>query len=338
MEVRGAPEAPPALGVPGAAGAADDEPPAPPSATRSASALASTADFSRRSMNGLQSFLSSSDARAPADRWRSVASLDADVTLLALCVLWLNLAAISTLVGMQSRRARLELTRTYRRMLYSLQPLELPIVAMEDVAHTLVQLGCAAYCGRVLAERCELIAPHAHPLDFASADGIALHTALGLGSLCSGIVENLGFSDVAKLIFRALERGEPLNWRHVCAVIRVACVTCPSASEKWLDLLRPLISESLQEENSRRLIMGLLLVRHVTFTVTTPGTCPSYLTWLNNNVDGETGILSGNVKLSCQFLVTILTKLVPRDPVPVLKAQLSARMSVLVKQSREARE
>ena len=115
-------------------------------------------------------------------RWRSVASLDADVTLLALCVLWLNLAAISTLVGMQSRRARLELTRTYRRMLYSLQPLELPIVAMEDVAHTLVQLGCAAYCGRVLAERCELIAPHAHPLDFASADGIALHTALGLGS------------------------------------------------------------------------------------------------------------------------------------------------------------
>ena len=75
MEVRGAPEAPPALGVPGAAGAADDEPPAPPSATRSASALASTADFSRRSMNGLQSFLSSSDARAPADRWRSVASL-----------------------------------------------------------------------------------------------------------------------------------------------------------------------------------------------------------------------------------------------------------------------
>ena len=163
--------------------------------------------------------------------------------------------------------------------------------------------------------------------------------ALGLGSLCSGIVDNLGFSDVAKLIFRALERGEPLNWRHVCAVIRVTCVTCPDASEKWLDLLRPLITESLQEENSRRLILGLLLVRHVTLSVTTPGTPgPSYLTWLNNNVDGETGILCGNVKLSCQFLVTVLTKLIPRDPVPVLKAQLSARMSVLVRQSREGWE
>ena len=34
------------------------------------------------------------------------------------------------------------------------------------------------------------------------------------------------------------------------------------------------------------------------------------------------------MKLSCQFLVTVLTKLVSRDhPVPVLKAQLSARMS-----------
>ena len=60
--------------------------------------------------------------------------------------------------------------------------------------------------------------------------------ALGLGSLCSGIVDKLGFSDVAKLIFRALGRGEPLNWRHVCAVIRVTCVTCPDASEKWLEL------------------------------------------------------------------------------------------------------
>ena len=60
--------------------------------------------------------------------------------------------------------------------------------------------------------------------------------ALGLGSLCSGIVDNLGFSDVGKLIFRALERGEPLNWRHVCAVIRVTRVTCPDPSEKWPEL------------------------------------------------------------------------------------------------------
>ena len=162
--------------------------------------------------------------------------------------------------------------------------------------------------------------------------------ALGLGSLCSGLVENLGYSDVARLIFRALERGEPLNWRHVCAVIRVSCVTCPEASEKWLDLLRPIIAESLQEENSRRLILGLFLVRHVTFSAAPPGTCPSYLTWLNSNLDGEGGILCGNVKLSCQFLVTVLTKLVSRDPVPVLKAQLSARMSVLVRQSREGWE
>ena len=84
--------------------------------------------------------------------------------------------------------------------------------------------------------------------------------------------------------------------------------------------------------------MGLLLARHVTFIVTTPGTCPYYHTWLNNNVDRETRILCGNVKLSCEFLVTVLTKLVSRDPVPVLKAQLSARMAVLVKQSREGWE
>ena len=162
--------------------------------------------------------------------------------------------------------------------------------------------------------------------------------ALGLGSLCSGLVVSLGVSDLVRLIFRALERGEPLNWRHVCGVIRVTCVTCPDASDKWLDLLKSLIAESLQEENSRRLILGLFLVRYVTFSVTTPGTCPSYLTWLNNNVDGEAGILCGNVKLSCQFLVTVLTKLVSLDPVPVLKAQLSARMSVLVRQSREGWE
>ena len=46
----------------------------------------------------------------------------------------------------------------------------------------------------------------------------------------------------------------------------------------------------------------------------------------------------GNVKASSQFLVTVFTKLVSRDPEPVLKAQVGARMSVLAKHSREGWE
>ena len=164
--------------------------------------------------------------------------------------------------------------------------------------------------------------------------------ALGMGSLCCGLVESLGASDVMRLIFRALERGESLNLRHVCSVVRVTCLTCPDSPRKWLKLLQPLISESLKEENTRRLILGLFLVRHVTFSVTTPGTCPTYLTWLNENanVEGEASVFCGNVKASSQFLVTVLTKLVSRDPEPVLKAQVGARMSVLAKHSREGWE
>ena len=40
-------------------------------------------------------------------------------------------------------------------------------------------LSGAADCGRVLVERAELLAPHAHPLDFASGSGLAMHAALG---------------------------------------------------------------------------------------------------------------------------------------------------------------
>ena len=59
-------------------------------------------------------------------------------------------------------------------------------------------------------------------------------------------------------------------------MIWITCLVCPDAPEQWLELLRPMISESLHDENGMRLIPGLLIVRHVTFSAATPGTCLTY--------------------------------------------------------------
>ena len=43
-----------------------------------------------------------------------------------------------------------------------------------------MQLGCAAYCGRVTVERFGWLDPHASALDFASGSGLALHVGLAM--------------------------------------------------------------------------------------------------------------------------------------------------------------
>ena len=56
--------------------------------------------------------------------------------------------------------------RGVRSALLTLRPTELPLDGAEDLAHALLQLGCAAYCGRVVVERGGLLRPHQVPLDF----------------------------------------------------------------------------------------------------------------------------------------------------------------------------
>ena len=53
---------------------------------------------------------------------------------------------------------------------------------VDDAAHLLLQLGCSAYCARVVAEQLHLLEPHKQPLDFASGEGLALHAALGVAA------------------------------------------------------------------------------------------------------------------------------------------------------------
>jgi hypothetical protein len=50
----------------------------------------------------------------------------------------------------------------------------------EDLVHSVLQLGCAAYAGRVGLSRAGLLAHDTYPLDFGSGAGLALHVSIGL--------------------------------------------------------------------------------------------------------------------------------------------------------------
>ena len=99
-------------------------------------------------------------------------------------MLLLNLAFLTWLAEATPEARQWQLRATLghelHRLLSALKPTEPPVVCFEDLAHALLQLACAAYCGRVLAERAGALEPQAHPLDFASGSGVALHAALGV--------------------------------------------------------------------------------------------------------------------------------------------------------------
>jgi hypothetical protein len=95
-------------------------------------------------------------------------------------MLLINLSLLSYFLSQRRRQLRATTLAALRRFLTALHPIDVPLTGVDDFAHALLQLGCAAYCGRVIAERAEWLPAHSHPLDFASAGGLALHTSLGV--------------------------------------------------------------------------------------------------------------------------------------------------------------
>jgi hypothetical protein len=117
--------------------------------------------------------------------WRSLFPLEADSTLLAGSILAINFLLISWSLSERNHRLYMRARLALARFVSGLRPDDvlIQIWCVEDLCAGLLQLGCAAYCGRITAERAGWIEPHVHPLDFASGDGLALHTCLGLLTL-----------------------------------------------------------------------------------------------------------------------------------------------------------
>jgi len=96
-------------------------------------------------------------------------------------VLLLNVAGAVYLLGAANRPMLARLERATRRFVAALQPTELvDSPAVEDLVHGVLQLGCAAYAGRVGLARAGLLAHEDYPLDFGSGAGLALHVTIGL--------------------------------------------------------------------------------------------------------------------------------------------------------------
>lgn len=134
--------------------------------------------------------------------WRWLFPLDGDVLLLSLCVLVWNACMIHHLLSTPRHRPLLvHLARRLRKFCAAIDPISflLPTDATaEDIVHGLLQLGCAAYCGRLCAEMAGWLEPHSHALDFGSASGLTLHATLGLltwgvwsaaSAACEGLVD-----------------------------------------------------------------------------------------------------------------------------------------------------
>ena len=175
-------------------------------------------------------------------RWRWIGSLDADVLLLTFSMLAINLILLSWLSRELNRYWHLRyplLTRIVaidwnevgRKFLIALQPIDTDIYTIEDVMHVLIQLACASYCGRVLAERFELLTPHSQPLDFGTCEGLALHAALGAATW--------GFWSAVSACVFALQ-DHYAEWRWTAAAV----VYCPEVHPRlqperpWPDTAR----------------------------------------------------------------------------------------------------
>ena len=135
-------------------------------------------------------------SRADKIVWRwLLAPADVDVLLLSGCVLLLNLALVGWVLEDRRSPLRYKWGRALSKLAASLKPTNVPIYGLEDLGHALVQLGCAAYAGRVAFEWSGLMAPQTHPFDLGTCDGIALHVTFGF--LVWGFLSGVGHATSA---------------------------------------------------------------------------------------------------------------------------------------------
>ena len=109
----------------------------------------------------------------------------------------------------------------------------------EDLVHSVLQLGCAAYAGRVGLARAGLLAHDTYPLDFGSGAGLALLITGPAANMATiGILSRLhgarfAYAFAAVIIVAAIAVGLLVN-----AVLPVASM--PTLSPSSLDRTSPL--------------------------------------------------------------------------------------------------
>ena len=112
--------------------------------------------------------------------WRWLLPIDGDVLVLSALMLGLNLMGLAYVLGAYQRPLLLRAEQGLRRFLAALEPADIEAPMLEDLVHYVLQLGCAAYAGRVGLARAGLLAHDTYPLDFGSGAGLALHVSIGL--------------------------------------------------------------------------------------------------------------------------------------------------------------
>jgi len=123
--------------------------------------------------------------------------MQVDVLLLALFALHLNFLLAHAYFGRGDRWWPWQLPRI---------PLQLPRT-LEELFASLVSLGVSAYFGRVLLAQHRLMPVTATPIDFLTADGLAINLAIGAVVLAA-------WSLVQATHARLLESFETWRWRH----------------------------------------------------------------------------------------------------------------------------
>ena len=124
----------------------------------------SSSPYERRRFGG---YAEGGSRRFNSFTWRMLFPLDADVLVLATTMLFLNLLLGSWLLKdiarAYGRRGELTaITQRIRRFFASFQPTEVLLMGGDDLAQCVLQIGCAAYTGRVILTRVGVLAHEVH--------------------------------------------------------------------------------------------------------------------------------------------------------------------------------
>ena len=105
----------------------------------------------------------------------------------------------------------------------------------------------------------------------------------------------------------------------MCCLIRILCSAFPEAVNLVLELASSVLTSAVQEENQQKFITGIVIARQVT---------SNYCSWFSSIVNDQSSLIwvsSGSVRNGAQFVMDLLTKLVPEEPVSFIRAHLSSR-------------